>query len=64
MSELNKVWVTDTRKKDAEPFLYPEHLLKHSKYLKKASRPVSQQRVRVTEPATQATPPAESKKKK
>lgn len=63
MSELKKVWVTDTRDKDAEPFLYAEHLLPYSKHLKKASRPKPRQQTRVTEPATQATPPAGSKKK-
>lgn len=63
MTELNKVWVTDTRDKDADPFLYPEHLLKFSKHLKKASRPKPRQQTRVTEPASTTNTPASPKKK-
>lgn len=62
-NELKKVWVTDTRTKDSQPFLYAEHLLKHSKYLKRASRPKPRQQTKVTEPAATTTNTSSSKKK-
>lgn len=57
MSDLKKVWVTDTRHPDKPAFLYAEHLLKHSTHLKKAGRPKAapRQQARVTEPANTTT---------
>jgi hypothetical protein len=63
MTELKKVWVTDQRDKDADPFLYPEHLLKFSKHLKKASRPKPRQQTKVTEPAAANTSTSKAKEK-
>lgn len=62
-NELKKVWVTDTRTPDKPAFLYPEHLLKLSKHLKKASKPKPRQQTRVTEPASATNTPASPKKK-
>lgn len=59
MSELKKVWVTDTRYPDKPAFLHDEHLLQFSKYLKRASRPKPARQAKVTEPA-----PSTAKKKK
>lgn len=50
MSNLNKVWVKDTRDPDGQPFLHAEHLLKYSRHLERAERPKSMQRT-VSEPA-------------
>lgn len=50
MSNLNKVWVKDTRDPDGQPFLHAEHLLKYSQHLERAERPKSMQRT-VSEPA-------------
>lgn len=60
MSELKKVWVTDTRHPNKPAFLYAEHLLKFSKHLKRASKPKpkpkGRQQARVTEPAPAPSP--------
>lgn len=66
MPELKKVWVTDTRHPDKPAFLYAEHLLKHSKYLKKSNRPkaASRQQTRVTEPEVTANTTSKKKEEK
>lgn len=63
MSELKKVWVTDTRHPDKPAFLYAEHLLAHSKHLKRASRPkaATRQQTKVTEPAQSTSKKKETK---
>lgn len=58
MSELKKVWVTDTRHPNKPAFLYAEHLLKFSKNLKRASKPKPGKQAKVTEP--EVTPEEEA----
>lgn len=56
MTELRKVWVTDTRKKDSTPFLFPQHLLAYTKHVKLSAKDAAGRKVSMPEPVSAPAP--------